>query len=1071
MPNRNRQAVVPYVVAIAGAALAVGVRYFFHSFLSGEGSYLPFILAVVVAAWCGGLWPGIVATLFGALGKAFLIAPLVEPALLREPAGVLKFGLFLVVSVAVSWLFELLHVSRRRLLAERARQATSDTYHHAIADLSSDFAFHGVVERDGTVRLDDLTGGFSRVLGYTPEEYRGFKRWILLVHQEDRPLMEGVVRRLVRGEESEGEFRAVAKDGSAVWMHFKVSPERGPRGDVVGVFGAARDVTQQRLAEESRRASEERERAKAQQLAAILDGIPAIIVIAHDRHGRHITVSRYGGAVLGWPEHANVATMLTADGRANGLRVRQNGVEVRAEDLPLQRACRGIEVRDVELEFQLPDGSRRSVIGNAIPLRGQDGTVQGAVGAFVDVTDRHHAEAELQSSRARLEQALDAGSMGAWEWDIASGAVEWPDNLSKLFGLSPGEFGGTLSDFERLVHPDDREQVKQALEESLRTGERFNLQFRICRPDGTVRWMAGMGTPLYDENGQPVRMVGIGMDVTERRLAEETINALLSVGTRVSSTLDVDALLDILVQEAMSLADAESGLAGLFTTESMTSHRYVWRGAPVPFEHTWQPMQGLAGWVMVQKVPYLTNHAAGDSQVDPEMRARFRVRSAVAVPILSSEGDVLGFFEVHNKQGESGFTETDRDRLAAISRPAAVALQNAMAYRRLQEAQEALQVADARKEEFLATLAHELRNPLAPIRNAVEILNLKSPPMPELRMARDVIVRQVAQMVRLVDDLLDVSRVSRGALQIRREQVELVSVLQNALETSRPMIDASRHHLTISVPREPIYVDADPTRLAQVVSNLMNNAAKYMARGGSIWLTVIRNDGEVVISVRDRGIGIAPEQLPRIFDMFAQVQPALERPEGGLGIGLWLVRSLVELHGGAVEAHSDGPGAGSEFIVRLPVLRAPVPRISAPDGDHEAAAARRHRILVVDDNRDTAESLAEVMRLQGHEVRAGYDGVQAAEICASWLPDVVLLDLGLPKLNGYEAARRIRAQSNGREILLVAVTGWGQEEDRKRSRAAGFDHHLVKPVDPAAFGRLMDAFFAGSVAEEDALRR
>jgi PAS domain S-box-containing protein len=368
----------------------------------------------------------------------------------------------------------------------------------------------------------------------------------------------------------------------------------------------------------------------------------------------------------------------------------------------------------------------------------------------------------------------------------------------------------------------------------------------------------------------------------------------------------------------------------------------------------------------------------------------------------------------------------------------------------------ALKEADRRKDEFLATLAHELRNPLAPIRNALQIIRAKAPPMPDLQWARDVIDRQVHQMTQLVDDLLDISRISGGKLVLRKERVALAAVVSNAVEGSRPLFEKWDHTLTVTLPPEPVLLEADPTRLTQILLNLLTNAAKYTEQGGRIWLTAERQGEEVVIRVKDTGIGITREMLPRVFEMFLQVDRSLERSQGGLGIGLNLVQRLVKLHGGSVTADSAGPGRGSEFVVRLPLAGKAAgerPAGSAGDGSPDEKAPTS-RILVVDDNRDAADSLAMLLRMQGHEVHTAYDGLEAVGAATVLQPDVILLDIGLPKLNGHEAARRIR-QERGPGVMLIALTGWGQEEDRRRSEEAGFDHHLTKPVELDALRQLL----------------
>ena len=375
-------------------------------------------------------------------------------------------------------------------------------------------------------------------------------------------------------------------------------------------------------------------------------------------------------------------------------------------------------------------------------------------------------------------------------------------------------------------------------------------------------------------------------------------------------------------------------------------------------------------------------------------------------------------------------------------------------HEKLDAAVKALEESDRLKNEFLAMLAHELRNPLAPIRNAVHIMRLTDGDATVLASTSAMMERQVGQMVRLVDDLLDVSRVSRGKIELRRERIELGTIIRQAVEACSSEMESSKHLLTVSLPSQPMYIDGDSARLAQVVGNLLSNARKFTDMSGRIELNLEREGGQAVIRVRDNGIGIAASQLPRIFDMFLQIDTSLERSIGGLGIGLTLVKTLVEMHDGTVEVHSAGAGQGSEFVVRLPSMAdahepSPVPAVNQP------VTASPRRILVVDDNRDSTESLTMLLQLNGHQTHAAYDGLEAVEAAAMFRPDVILLDIGLPKLNGYEVCRRIRELAWSKGMMLVALTGWGGDEDREKSRDAGFDTHLVKPVDFAALTQLL----------------
>jgi signal transduction histidine kinase len=393
-------------------------------------------------------------------------------------------------------------------------------------------------------------------------------------------------------------------------------------------------------------------------------------------------------------------------------------------------------------------------------------------------------------------------------------------------------------------------------------------------------------------------------------------------------------------------------------------------------------------------------------------------------------------------------------------------LQSEVAERARAEA--ALKEADRHKDEFLAVLAHELRNPLAPIRNAVEIMRRSALTDPQLSWSRDVVERQVKHLTRLVDDLLDVSRITRGNINLSREPVSVATIVARAIETIQPLIAEQRHELAVEMSDELLEVEGDLTRLTQVLGNLLNNAAKYTDPGGSILVSASRTGMDVDIRVRDNGIGIPPALLPRLFQLFTQVDAAAHRAQGGLGIGLALVRQLVQMHGGSVTAYSDGPGQGSEFLIRLPlrVQRTRDAMQSAPakpDGMNGKKSG--HRILLADDNRDALDSLATLLQCDGHEVHTAGDGAEALEVAAQCRPDVVLLDIGMPKLDGYEVARRIRAEPWGKATVLIALTGWGQDEDRRRSREVGFDSHLVKPLDPDALSNLLSRLPSGAAVK------
>jgi PAS domain S-box-containing protein len=523
-----------------------------------------------------------------------------------------------------------------------------------------------------------------------------------------------------------------------------------------------------------------------------------------------------------------------------------------------------------------------------------------------------------------------------------------------------------------------------------------DLELDLAVQGRDPRTMLYYARPLFDERGRVRGSVGVCLDVTDRRRAEEALRRTTEQLQNVTESM------------AAPVTRCSRDLEYVWVSKPYAD----WLGRPAQ-EITGRPIVEILGPEAFERLgPYFERVLAGEV-VRYEEQVPFRGIgprwiTAVYTPTFDAQGACDGWVAVVNDIDQRKRTE------------------------------EALRESDRRKDAFLATLAHELRNPLAPIRNAVEVLKAKGTPDPELTWCREVIERQVGQMARLLDDLLDVSRITRNKLELRKERVTLATVLESAVETSRPVIDGGGHELTVSLPSEPVYLDADPVRLAQVFANLLNNAAKYTEGGGRIRLAAERVGQELVVSVGDNGIGIAADVLPRLFRMFSQAKAALERSQGGLGIGLSLVRGLVEMHGGTVEARSGGPGAGSEFVVKLPIaVASAVPE--QPPAEVKKPCGVRCKIVVADDNRDAADSLALMLRLKGHEVRNARDGEEAVEAAEAFRPDVVLLDIGMPRLNGYEVARRIREQLWGKDMVLVALTGWGQDEDRRRSEEAGFD--------------------------------
>jgi PAS domain S-box-containing protein len=572
---------------------------------------------------------------------------------------------------------------------------------------------------------------------------------------------------------------------------------------------------------------------------------------------------------------------------------------------------------------------------------------------------------------------------------------------------------------------------------------RFEDESWRVRQDGSRFWANVVITALRDDAGNLRGFSKVTRDLTEKKAADENARRLLQEEAARRTAEEYAETLR--AQREQLQVTLQSIGDGVITTDA---HGLVTSLNPMA--------QGLTGW---------GEDARGKPLEEVFKIVNEQTRQKVENPVsrVLREGRVIGLAN-HTVLIARDGTERPIDDSASPIRGDDGAIHGVvMAFRDVTEKRKTeealkrsltdLREADKRKDEFLATLAHELRNPLAPLRTALEVFRLAGTDAELMQQARSMMERQLMQMVRLVDDLLDVSRITRGKIELRKERVDLAAAIQMAVETTQPVIEASGHELTVSFPTGSLLVDGDITRLAQVFANLLNNAARYTKRSGHIWLTAERQGDEAVVTVRDTGVGIPQEMLAHVFELFTQVDNARE---GGLGIGLTLVRRLTEMHGGQVEVRSEGRGRGSEFVVRLPVVpESAAPQIQPYAGGAKAGARGVGRILVVDDNHDAAVSLATMLRLTGYEVHTAHDGIEAVAAAEEFRPDVALLDLGLPGQSGYDVACRIRERPWGKEVVLIALTGWGQQADRHRSTEAGFDHHLVKPVEPEALRQLL----------------
>ncbi|MEP7206417.1 MAG: PAS domain S-box protein [Casimicrobiaceae bacterium] len=726
------------------------------------------------------------------------------------------------------------------------------------------------------------------------------------------------------------------------------------------------------------------------------------------------------GIVL-YANAAHVTLIGVVEAEYLGRSLGEIGVDERSRDL-VERLRRGEVVRDYALRLKRGDGALRDVLVDTVPVF--DAGRLDHIRCFTrDVTARKRTEQALRASeasfRALVEQAPFSVQVFSPDGRIAMVNQAWKD----LWGVEPGD----IPEYNILADPQlDQKGIRGHLERAF-AGQPVVIPPIAYDPNLTipersqhedaVRWVGAVAYPLKDESGDVREVVLVHEDITARRKAEAAL-------------LESEGKLRLLADTIPQLAWMARADGHIFW------YNRRW------YEYTGTTPREMEGWGW---------QSVHDPSVLPQVLERWRGSVArgepfdMVFPLRGADHVFRPFLTrvnpLRDAAGQIVYwcgTNTDISEIKRM--------------------EETLRETDRRKDEFLATLAHELRNPLAPIRNALQILKMPRVEGVIAQQTMGVMERQVEHLVRLVDDLLDVSRVMRGKIELRLQRLELAGVIARAVETAQPALDVQGHRLDLAVSDDSLAVEADPVRLAQVIGNLLANSAKYTDAKGRIVLWARRQEGEIVLGVRDNGIGIAPDMLPHVFDLFVQSEQASTRSHGGLGIGLTLVKNITEMHGGSVEARSPGLGCGSEFVIRLPAARplqgVPTEIVVRSTDAHVAAGST---VLVIDDNRDAANSLAILLRLQGHAVQVAYDGATGIELAKVHHPGLVFLDIGMPGMDGYAVARRIRGTPGLEDVVLAALTGWGQKDDRRRTAEAGFDHHLVKPVDPSVVEALLAA--------------
>jgi PAS domain S-box-containing protein len=913
--------------------------------------------------------------------------------------------------------------------------------------------------------------GAQRIKGYSADEIIGkhFSRFYAAeAIQAGHPQWE-LEQAATNGKYEEEGWR-IRKDGSRFWANVVITALRNDDGSLRGFAKVTRDMTERREAElNSRRLLEE----EALRRGAEAKAHEAELARREERRQReqlHVTLASIGDAVI-VTDAAGVITFLNPVAESlTGWRLDE------AVGQPLERVFRiinehtrktvenpvtkviqsGAIVGLANHTLLISKGGEELLIDDtAAPIRNEDGTISGVVLVFRDASQFRKA-AEVRSRLAGIVESADDAIISM----NLDGLIQtWNRAAERLYGYNAAEMVG--NSLAILVTPDHPDELP-SLMERLKHGERIEHYETVrVRKDGTQFDVALTISPIKNEHGEVVGASKIARDITARKRSEAALRFLASASKALAELTDPLSTMQKVARFAIP-DFADWCTVDMLDMQGELRRVAVAHGDPAKVRYAQELQQRFPPdkedprgvWNILRTgkselVSEITDSMLQQSVQDPELLKIIKelgLVSYIGVP-LSVRGKGIGVLTFITAESKKRYTESDRRFAEELGQRAATAIENARLYEELKET-------DRRKDEFLAMLAHELRNPLAPIRNALYLMKTPNIDAKSLDEAREITERQIQHMVRLVDDLLDVSRIMRGRIELRKESVDLAAIIDQAVETSRPVVDAQGQDVVVAKSSEPIRLQADPTRLAQVISNLLQNAAKFSEHSGRIWVSTEREGNEARICIRDEGVGIPSALLPRIFDLFAQGDRTLERSQGGLGIGLTVVRRLVELHGGRVTAQSEGEDKGSEFIIRLPIgATADERQMSGPMPRRAMASGRD--VLVVDDNVDAAQSTAMLLRAWGHQVRVAYSGQEALEAASQTAPEVVLLDIGLPIINGYDVARQLRSQPQFAKTVLAAVTGYGQSEDRRRSHEVGFDYHLTKPVDPSVLQEVL----------------
>ncbi len=996
-----KRMVLGYVVAVLGTLVATLVRFQLNDLFGEEVPLITYFAAVVLAAWVAGLTPGLLTTVLSSFAALYFFMTPTNSFQFEDLTGVIELGFFLFSGTLISIFCETLHRAQQRVarqnhqlsieIRERENAENAERVQRNQLRITLSSIGDAVIVSDCDGRVVSLNPVAEQLTGW-PNDAAQHQPLDVVFNIVDEETLQPVENPAIRAIEL-GTVEGLARRKLLITRQgskIPIDESVAPIRDETNAINGCVLVFRD---VSRRRVAEQKLKRSEQELADCFDNANiGMHWVGFD--GTILRVNRFELEMLGYSIDEFVGRCITE------FHVDQN----RIADL-MEKLKAGETVRDYSSQLRARDGSIKDVLINST-AKWEDGKFVHSRCFTVDVTDQKRASKDQALLASIIESSDDAFITKTLDGKITS----WNEGAERLFGYQASEVIGRSV---MIIVPHDRENEETEIHQRLRQGERIPLfeTIRIAK-SGAMIDVSLTISPIFDGAGQIIGASTAARDDRARKRAEAII---LRNERRLRLLIDALHVVVIYIDRRKRYRFFNDTLIQWFGLDSS--------------EVIGKTVEEVIGTKAFEQIRDKIERALAGENVHFEAEVPYRLGGSRAVevryiPDVQPDGSVEGFI---------GLIEDITERI---------------------KTEQALRQADRRKDEFLATLSHELRNPLAPIRHALELIKLSEANPQIVLESRSIMERQLGQMVRLIDDLLDLSRISRGKLQLRLESVDLASVIETAVEAARPLTEQMHQVLDIRLPQVPIQVVADPIRLAQVFSNLLNNASKFGGPESVIRLVAEQGDESFSVIVQDSGIGIPADKLGSIFEMFSQVDQSQERVQTGLGIGLTLAKRIIEMHGGTITVQSEGINLGSEFRVQIP-LGSDSPIHPSDDSSNQTECLEMLRVMIVDDYEDNAKCIALLLQLQGHETSVANDGLKAIELAAEFKPDLILLDLGLPGLNGFEVCRKIRQQPWGQAITIAAVTGWGQDSDRKDSSEAGFNAHLVKPVDQSLLKSLL----------------